>query len=161
MEQLALTGLACEPGYARLVLRGLPATMAATARVLSAFAAAGVSVDMASHADRPDGRRQLQLTVAEADLERAEEVSADLLQALGGESLDLRRGLSRVTMVGSGMTGVPGVFARAFESLLAAGVEVQALSTSAITITIMVPAESEERTLQALHAAFELAQEGT
>ncbi|NJD09648.1 MAG: aspartate kinase [Gemmatimonadetes bacterium] len=159
MEQLALTGLAAKSGYARLVLRGLPATMAATARVLSAFAAAGVSVDMAGHADVPAGHRQLQLTVREADLERAEDVAAKLLEALAGATVEVKTGLTRVTLVGSGMNGVPGVFARAFEALIAAGVEVYALSTSASSFSLLVPADAEDRTLQALHAAFAPARE--
>jgi aspartate kinase len=157
MEQLAVTGLASHSGYARLVLRGLPPTMEAMARVLSTFAAEGLSVDMAAHADRPDGRRQLQLTLNEEDLEHARRVAASLLESLGGESFEVKGGLSRITLVGSGMTGVPGVFARAFEALLDAGIEVFAISTSAITITMAVPAEAEERTLQVLHTAFSLA----
>jgi aspartate kinase len=161
MERLVLTGLASHAGFARLILHGLPATMMATSRVLSAFAAAGVSVDMAGHADGTDGRRQLQLTVPEADLERAEDEAARLLEALGGRTVEVKTGLSRVTLVGSGMTGVPGVYARAFEALVTAGVEVYALSTSAITISFVVPGEAEERTLQALHDAFALAREGT
>jgi aspartate kinase len=161
MENLVLTGLAASPGYARLVLRGLPATMAATARVLSAFAAAGISVDMAGHADLPDGRRQLQLTIQESDLERAEDEAARLVSALGADTVEVKAGLSRVALVGSGMTEVPGVYARAFEALVAAGVEVYALSSSAITISLVVPREAEERTLQALHDAFALAREGT
>jgi len=160
MERLVLTGLASESGWARIVIRGLPATMAATARVLSAFAAAGVSVDMAGHAERPDGRRELQLTVPEADLERAQEQAAGLLDSLGGERADVMGGLSRVTLVGSGMTGEPGVYARAFEALVAVGIEVYALSSSAITISFLVPQEAEDRTLQALHDAFALAREG-
>jgi aspartokinase len=51
------------------------------------------------------------------------------------------------------------VYARAFEALVAAKVEVHVLSTSAITISFVVPAEAEERTLQALHKAFALARE--
>ena len=161
MEQLALTGLASSPGFARIILRGLPATMPAMARVLSTFAAHGVSLDMAGHADRPDGRRQLQVSVREADLERARTVAEALVEALGGEGVEAVAGLSRVTLVGSGMTGVPGVYARTFEALVEAGIEVHALSTSAITISLLVDAAAEERTLQVLHQAFELVKGGT
>ncbi|HSJ14182.1 MAG TPA: aspartate kinase [Longimicrobiales bacterium] len=157
MEDLVLTGLASNAGYARLVLRGLPASLAAVARVLSALADASISVDMAGHADRPDGRRQLQLSVREEDLPRAEVLVARLLAELGGERVESRGGLSRVTLVGSGMTGVPGVYARALEALVAAGIEVHAMSTSPITISLLVEADAEERTLQILHAAFDLA----
>jgi aspartate kinase len=159
MEKPALTGLASKSGYACLVLRGLPPTMSATALVWSGFAAKGVAVDMAGHADGPDGRRQLQFTVSEADLERTRAEAARLLESLGGGTVEVRSGLSRVTLVGSGVVGVPGAYARAFEALDVAGVEVYALSTSATTISMLVAAEAEERTLQALHAAFALARD--
>ena len=157
MEEMVVTGLASNAGYARLVLRGLPPTLAAVARILSALAAERISVDMAGHADRPDGRRQVQLSVLEADLPRAEELVRGLVTQMGGERVDTTPGLSRVTLVGSGMTGVPGVYARALEALVAAGIEVHALSTSPITISLLVDADAEDRTLQTLHAAFDLA----
>jgi aspartate kinase len=157
MEDLVVTGLASNPGYARLVLRGLPPTLAAVSRVLSALAAERISVDMAGHADRPDGRRQLQLSVRDEDLPRAEILTRGLLEELGGERVESLRGLSRVTLVGSGMTGVPGVYARALEALVAGAIEVHALSTSPITISLLVDADAEDRTLQILHAAFDLA----
>lgn len=161
MESLALTGLASNPGYARIVLRGLPPTMQAVSHVLSTFAADGVSLDMAGHADRPDGKRQLQVTVREDALERARTAAGTVLRALGGEALEVQTGLSRVTLVGTGMTEIPGVYARAFEALLHTGVEVYALSTSAITISLLIDTAAEERTLQVLHQAFELAKDGS
>jgi aspartate kinase len=157
MEQMVVTGLASNPGYARLVLRGLPADTAAVSRVLSALAAEKISVDMASHADLPGGRRQLQLSIREDDLPRAEPVAQGLIAELGGEAAETVRGLSRVSLVGSGMTGVPGVYARALEALVGAGLEVHALSTSPITISMLVDAGAEDRTLQILHSAFDLA----
>ena len=71
----------------------------------------------------------------------------------------MTRGLSKVTLVGSGMSGTPGVYARALESLNAAGVDVQALGTSSVSISFLVNAASGDRTLQALHETFELAKE--
>src|SRR5690606_25157617 len=94
------------------------------------------------------------------DLERARTIADGLVATLGGEGVDVVPGLSRVTLVGSGMTGVPGVYARTFEALVAAGIEVHALSTSAITISLLVDAAAEERTLQVLHQAFELVKGG-
>ena len=99
--------------------------------------------------------------MAEEDLDGAREVASRLVQSLGGETSEVKTGLSRVSLVGSGMTSLPGVYARAFEALVAEAIEVYALSSSAITITMMVDTEAEERTLQALHSAFSLGEGGT
>lgn len=156
VEELLLTGLAAEGGYARLVLCGLEGGMRPTAMVLSRLAAAGVSVDMVAQSDGPDGRRQLQLSVRERDLAGAREVAASLLAELGGERFEVQENLSRVALVGTGMHGRPGVYAQTFEALLDEGIEVYGLSTSAISIALLIETAAEERAVIALHRAFGL-----
>jgi aspartate kinase len=159
MEGLVLTGLASAGGQAKLTIRGLPPTMAAMSAIMSALAAHGISVDTLTPADRADGRRQLQVTIHESDVERTVDLCHELVERLGGEAVDVQSGLSKVTLVGSGMTGLPGVYARALEALLAADVDVRAVGTSSVSISFLVAADAEDRTLQALHAAFDLAKE--
>src|SRR5690606_41329651 len=64
---------------------------------------------------RADGRRQLQVTVREEALPEAREICGALVTELGAERLEERAGLARLALVGSGMHGRPGVYARAFE----------------------------------------------
>jgi aspartate kinase len=159
MEGLTLTGLAADSGQAKLTLRGLPPTMDAMSAIMSALAAEQISVDTLTPADRPDGRRQLQITIHESDLEPALAVCERYIAQLGGERVDVRQGLTKVTLVGSGMSGMPGVYARALEALRRAEVDVHALGTSSVSISFLVDAGSEDRTLQSLHQAFDLAKE--
>ena len=156
MEGLTLTGLASEGGYARLALRGLPADMNTTTRVLKRLADEKISVDMLAQVDREDGRRQLQITVAEDGLDHIREICQDLIRELGGESLDVRTGLTRVALVGSGMVNLPGVYARTYNALTQAGIDVYAVSSSSISISLLVDSANEDRSLQILHSAFDL-----
>jgi aspartate kinase len=156
VEGLVLTGLACSSDQAKLTVRGLPPSMAALTEIMVALADAGVSVDTMTPAERPDGRRQLQLTLDEAELDTAVGICTPLATKLGAEQVDVQRGLSKVTLVGSGMTGMPGVYARSLQALLAADVDVYAVGTSSVSISFLVDAERAERTLQALHGAFDL-----
>ncbi|HSJ09946.1 MAG TPA: aspartate kinase, partial [Longimicrobiales bacterium] len=160
MEELQLAGLASAAGQAKLVIRGLPPTMEALTTIMTTLAAERVSVDTLTPADRVDGRRELHLTIHEADLERAVAICQDLVERLGGERVDVTAGLTKVTLVGSGMTGIPGVYARALEALRERDVDVHAIGTSSVTIAFLVDADREDRTLQALHAAFDLAKDG-
>ncbi|MEN8376039.1 MAG: aspartate kinase [Gemmatimonadota bacterium] len=156
IEGMSLTGLASDDGYAQLILRGLADGPRTTARLLVALADAGVSVDMVAHADRPDGRRQVQLSLREAELDEGTRVCEDALRAADGERIDTRRGLARVTLVGAGMHDRPGVYATAYDALYAADVEVLGVSTSSVSISLLVPAERRDDTLKLLHAAFHL-----
>ncbi|MGH7471462.1 MAG: aspartate kinase [Longimicrobiales bacterium] len=156
MEGLTLTGLACEGGYARLAFRGLPPDMSVTSDILSGLAHAGISVDMLAQVEREDGRRQLQLTVSEATFRDAQPLCEQLLHKHGGETLEVKSALTRVALVGSGMYGLPGVYARTYRALLDAGIEVLAVSSSSISISLLVESQDADRSLQVLHAAFDL-----
>jgi aspartate kinase len=156
MEDLVLTGIASSGGQAKMVLHGLPAGLRTATEVLASLSERGVSVDMIVEAAEAGGTVQIQVTVAEAALPHARAVAAEVLGRLGGRGVEVAAGLSRIALVGSGMHGRPGVYARAFRTLLDAEVEVHAISTSSISITLLVPAEREDDALRALHSAFEL-----
>jgi aspartate kinase len=156
MEELVLTGIAAKPGQAKLVLTGLPPGLRTVTAVLVALAEGGVSVDMISESDGPDGQMQLQLTLAESAVEEAEGIIDGVLRAMGGGAIEARRGLSRISLVGSGMHQRPGVYARAYRALLEHEIDVYAVSTSGITITVLVEAAREEEAVRALHDAFTL-----
>jgi len=158
MEGLVLTGLASDRGYARLILRGLPPTMEATSRVLDAFGEARLSLDMVTVSEDRDGLRQLELTLKEDALAQGEAVGRELVAELGAQGVELRTGLTRIALVGSGMHDAVGVYAQEFQALLRAGVTVHTVSSSAITIQVLVDAEQETAALQALHDAFSLAE---
>jgi aspartate kinase len=159
MEDLVLTGIASSRGYAKLVLRGLPPGMRTPTDILVALADAGVSVDMVTEAPDADGRVLLQLTVREDDLPRAREIASGVAGRLGGGgAAEEHGGLSRIALVGSGMSGRPGVYAQAYRVLMEAGVDVEAVSTSSISITLLVPTEKEDDALRALHDGFTLGQ---
>jgi aspartate kinase len=160
MEELVLTGLASKGGQARLVLRGLEPGMRTQTELLEAMASGGVSVDMVHGAEDPDGRMQLQVTVAEEATERGVEIARQVAGRFGGGEVETHAGLARIALVGNGMHGRPGVYARAYRALLDAEVEVHGVSTSTISITLLVHADREDHALRALHSAFALEMAG-
>jgi aspartate kinase len=83
----------------------------------------------------------------------AEAVAA--LERLGAK-WDERSDLGKVSIVGAGMKSHPGIAARTFATLRDLGVEPQLVSTSPIKIAFYLPHEEVERTVRALHEAFEL-----
>jgi aspartate kinase len=154
MEELVLTGVTARRGEARLVVRGLPAGMRTATALLAALAEAGVSVDMFHEAFDGDGRLQLQLTVAEVQVAEGTRICEAVAGELGGGGVESQLGLTRVVLVGSGMHQRPGVYSRAFRALLAEEIEVFAISTSGISITLLVLSEREDDALRVLHGAF-------
>ncbi|MDO9556960.1 MAG: aspartate kinase [Coriobacteriia bacterium] len=126
---------------------GSDAHMGAQALIYRAMADAGVSLDMFT----PAGAI-LVFTIANGDLDRACRVLDDL-----GLSYEVRTNLAKVTLVGAGMHGVPGVMARLAEALYEARVTVLQTADSHTTISVLVPAEYTGAAISALHKAFNLA----
>jgi aspartate kinase len=67
-----------------------------------------------------------------------------------------RDDLGKVSLIGAGMKSHPGVAAKTFATLEAAGIHTAVISTSPIKIACHVPSADVERAVQALHEAFEL-----
>jgi len=78
-----------------------------------------------------------------------------VLAFLGVRS-EVERGLAKVTVVGAGMHGVPGVMARVAEALAGAGVEMLQVADSHYTISVLVGQGSALAAIEALHSAFGL-----
>lgn len=125
---------------------GTNAHMAAQAQIYRALADAGVSLDMFT----PAGDA-LVFTLVDAEVAAAQEVLGTL-----GYAFETRGALAKVTLIGAGMHGVPGVVARVAECLLDAGVTVLQTADSHTTISVLVPATDAERAIGALHEGFAL-----
>lgn len=114
--------------------------------VFEAMADASVSLDMFT----PAGERLL-FTVASNDVP----VASDALEQLG-RSFTLEQPLAKVTLIGAGMHGVPGVMARVARCLDDAGVPILQAADSHTTISVLVPDEMADAAVRALHAGFQL-----
>jgi aspartate kinase len=122
--------------------------MAAQARVYRAMADASVSLDMFT----PVGET-LVFSIPEKSLDEACAVLSSL-----GMTYRVQASLSKITLVGAGMHGVPGVMARMAECLDRAGVTVLQTADSHTTISVLVPSEESRVAVQALHDGFDLAE---
>ncbi|MGB2874442.1 MAG: aspartate kinase [Gaiellaceae bacterium] len=83
------------------------------------------------------------------------DAAGDALDGLAVE-WSARDDLGTVSVIGAGMKSHPGVAAKAFETLSAAGIEPELVTTSPIKIACHVLSEEVERAVAELHRAFEL-----
>lgn len=94
---------------------------------------------------------RLVFAVNAKDLERA-----GGLLAREGYDYAVRNNLSKVTLVGAGMHGVPGVMARVAHCLQEAEVDILQIADSHTTISVLVLDECANRAILALHSEFDL-----
>ncbi len=115
-------------------------------RIFRAMASHGISVDFINV--MPTG---VHYTVSENDTPNA----VQLLQGLGFEP-KVRQGCAKVSVIGGGMNGEPGVMAVIVEALTNTGIPILQSADSNTTIWVLISEDNLAEALQALHTAFGL-----
>jgi aspartate kinase len=160
MEQAIVSGVTHDTSEAKVTLAHVPDRPGIAARVFRALADEAVNVDMIVQNVSSAGHTDISFTLPREDLSRALKVMEQISDEVGASGYTPDSGIGRVSLVGAGMKTHPGVAARMFETLSAAGINIEMISTSSIRISCVVPAGDVENAVRALHEAFELNEVG-
>ncbi|WP_298920276.1 aspartate kinase [uncultured Nostoc sp.] len=155
-------GVALDLNQARLAIRQLLDRPGMAAKLFGLLAQHNISVDMIIQSQRCrviDGvpRRDIAFTISRLDGENAKQMLTQVAAELGWGEVVLDSAIAKVSIVGAGMVGQPGVAAKMFEALAQQQINIQMIATSEIKISCVVAQEQGVKALQAIHAAFGLA----
>ncbi|MBA2579647.1 MAG: aspartate kinase [Thermoleophilaceae bacterium] len=158
MERPLVTAVTHSTDEARVTLTGLPDRPGIAGRVMTALAKANVNVDMIiQNEPQSEGQRaDMSFTVPRDDIRGAHDALDPLVEELGIGAIASDPAMGKVSLVGAGMRSHPGVAAKAFSVLGAAGVNIEMISTSPIKISCVVREADVARAVRELHTAFEL-----
>ncbi len=155
-------GVALDLNQARLAIRNVPDKPGMAAKLFGLLAEHNVSVDMIIQSQRChiiDGapRRDIAFTVARLDAESTQLFLQQAAVEYGWGEVVLDSAIAKVSIVGAGMVGQPGVAAKMFEALAQNKINIQMIATSEIKISCVVEQEQGVKALQVIHEAFGLA----
>jgi aspartate kinase len=156
MEQAIVSAVVHDTSEAKVTVSGVPDEPGIAARLFRLLADREVNVDMIVQNTSDHGVTDISFTLPVDDLAVATEVTSALADEIGATGVTSDDAIARVSLVGAGMKSNPGVAARTFETLAAAGINIEMISTSAIRISCIVREAQVEDAVQALHSAFEL-----
>jgi aspartate kinase len=159
-------GVALDLKQARLAIRQIPDQPGKAAAIFNLLAEHNISVYMIIQSQRDDFKelkrtRDIAFTIAEDDVNLASTALANLIAEMGCPPLAIDREIAKVSIVGSGMIGHPGVAAQFFAALAAEGINIEMIATSEIKVSCIVPKQDAQRALQVTHSAFGLGGETT
>jgi aspartate kinase len=157
MEDAIVTAVTHDVTEAKVTVIGVPDRPGLAAQLFRGLADRHVNVDMIVQNTSLHGTTDISFTVPGYDLAVSTEVCEQLVPVLGASGVTSDNDVARVSLVGAGMKTHPGVTALTFETLAAAGINIEMISTSSIRISCMIRAGAAEEAVRALHAAFELA----
>jgi aspartate kinase len=158
----SVRGVALDKNQARLAIRHVPDTPGLAAKLFGLLAKNNISVDMIIQSQRcyvidnlP--RRDIAFTIARMDAEIAREMLQKAAEEFGWGEVALDIAIAKVSVVGAGMIGQPGIAAKMFEALAKHQINIQMIATSEIKISCVVAQEEGVKALQVIHEAFGLA----
>jgi aspartate kinase len=157
VEQNVVSGIAYARDEAKVTLLKVADKPGVAAQVFGPLAEASINVDMIVQNVSEDGRfTDLTFTVQSADLDRALEVLRNAKENIG--YLDLRGStdIAKVSAIGVGMRSHAGVAAQMFNALAEKGINIEAISTSEIKISVLIDAAYAELAVRTLHSLFGL-----
>ena len=156
MEEPIISGVVQDTGESKITVVGVADKPGISAALFEPLAAANINVDMIVQNTSKEGRTDISFTAPKADLKKALEIVNGVAKEISANEVTHVESVAKISLVGAGMRTSPGIAAKMFRVLAAAGVNIEMISTSTIRVSVVVDASSTETALRALHTAFGL-----
>ncbi len=160
VEQQVVSGIAYAKDEAKVTLLKIEDKPGVAASVFGPLAEANVNVDMIVQNLSSDGKHtDMTFTVQEAELPRALEVLKGVQKEIGYFDVKSSADVVKVSVIGVGMRSHAGVAAMMFKALAAKGINILAITTSEIKISVLIDANYSELAVRTLHSLYGLDKE--
>jgi aspartate kinase len=157
VEQQVVTGIAYAKDEAQISLRRVADRPGVSAGIFGPLAEAGINVDMIVQNISEDGKfTDMTFTVPAGDIAKALSVLEKGKETVGFDVIQHESGLSKISVIGIGMRSHAGVAASAFRALADKGINIRAITTSEIKISILIDGAYTELAVRTLHSVYGL-----
>jgi aspartate kinase len=157
VEQQVVSGIAYSKDEAKVTLLKIEDKPGIAASIFVPLADANVNVDMIVQNLSADGRyTDMTFTVNESELPRALEVLKAGQKSIGYHDIMSSADVIKVSVIGIGMRSHAGVAAQMFKALADKGINIQAITTSEIKISVLINAAYAELAVRTLHSLYGL-----
>ncbi|OLY45276.1 aspartate kinase [Bartonella apis] len=157
VEQQVVTGIAFAKEEAQISLRRLADRPGISAAIFGPLAEEHVNVDMIVQNISEDGSKtDMTFTVPATDIEKAVATLEANKNEIGFDVIQSETDLAKVSIIGIGMRSHTGVAATAFKALAEKGINIRAITTSEIKISILIDNAYTELAVRTLHTVYGL-----
>jgi len=157
VEKKFVSGIAYSKDEAQISLRRVADKPGVAAAVFGPLAAANINVDMIVQNVSEDGTlTDMTFTVSTADYERSRQVLERSREQIGYRAVQGSTDVAKVSVIGIGMRSHAGVAADCFKALASKGINIRAITTSEIKISVLIDATYTELAVRTLHSLYGL-----
>lgn len=157
MEDVSrVAGIAHQAAVAKVTFVALVDRPGIAQTIFAALTARQVHADLIVQNIGHQGRTDLSFTVRESDMEAASEAADEVREDVDAQSVTVKGGLAKVSVVGAGLSSSLEYASIMFGTLGDLGINIDMISTSGIRITCVIDGDRVHEAVQALHRAFRL-----
>ncbi len=157
VERQLITGIAHDKNEAKITLTRVPDRPGAVSHIFVPLADANINVDMIiQNVGRDKGETDVTFTVPQADLARCTDILENQRDAIGFNRVIADTKVAKISVVGVGMKSHAGVASTMFTALADRKINIQAISTSEIKVSVLIDEDETELAVRVLHTAYGL-----
>ncbi|WP_028294959.1 aspartate kinase [Oceanobacter kriegii] len=156
VENPVISGIAFNRDEAKLTIKGVPDVPGVASKILGPVSDANVEVDMIVQNVSEDGTTDFTFTVHRNDYAKAKTILENTGAELKARHVIGTDDICKVSMVGVGMRSHAGVASKMFKVLADENINILAITTSEIKISVVIAEKYLELAVRALHSAFGL-----
>ncbi len=151
-----VTGVAYSKDDAKITLQSVEDKPGIAADIFEPLGKNQINIDMVIQNVSSDGKTtDLTFTVKRNDLEKSIEILKNN-KKITAKSISYKKNVSKISIVGAGMVSTPGVTYKMFRALADEKVNILAISTSEIKISVIIDEEYTLKAVKKLHNIFKL-----
>jgi len=156
MEKLLVTAVTSSTSDTKISVLGIPDSPGIAYELFAPIANANINVDMIIQNTSTEGYADISFTVPDGDFETSLNLVNSVAERIGCVGVEHDRNIAKVSIIGVGMKNHSGVAAKMFEILRDHKINIQAVSTSEIKISVIVERNLAREAVRALHDGFGL-----
>ena len=155
--QKVVTGIAYSKGNAKVSIVGVEDKPGIAADIFEPIGKNNINIDMVIQNTSMDGKKaNITFTIKREDLQKTLNLIEKNKQKLNYDKITHDDKLGKVSIIGAGMQATPAVTYKMFRSLANEKINILAISTSEIKISVLIREDLTQKAVKTLHKTFEL-----
>ena len=152
-----ITGVAFTKDDAKITLQGVKDKPGVASSIFKPLYENNIVVDMIVQNISADKlKTDITFTVKRRDFETTNSIMKNLIKNLDYEKIISNDKVSKVSVIGAGMITYPGVAYKMFDSLYKENINILAITTSEIKISVLIDENDVDNAVKKLHSVFDL-----
>jgi aspartate kinase len=152
-----ITGVTYSKDEAKITLLGVQDKPGVAADIFEPLGKNSINIDMVIQNISPDGKTtDLTFTIKRSDLSKTIKIIKLNKKNVKFKSISSDKKVSKISIVGAGMITTPGVTYKMFRALAQEKINILAISTSEIKISVIINEINTAKTVKKLHTVFNL-----